>query len=304
MKCYDIGILQAYIDGELSPKMMQRVSQHLDICEVCQRQFNELVEMNEWEVELKKQEIQSNTIDVEKAWNELEYKLDNKNIISKIRGVFINMNKMKKVAAIVAASALIVISVPVAASTVQNLFTKHVLEDNVVNRGMIRENGTVVDATKDGKLHDLDKKITDQNTTVHLTGLYVSDSRVSVQYRIEDKNGNPIPVEYDTKGLELKNDGIIDGKQVAAPEYYLDKNAGTFSQVQFIQSEKHLPFNLMKDNKELEIGIRDMGDKAEGTITFAGFKSINYPVTLDINIDKIGKVSGSWKGRVEIKGNN
>lgn len=303
MKCYDIGILQAYIDGELSPPIMQRVAQHLDICEVCQGQFNELIEMNEWEVELKKQEIQIDTIDVEKAWNELEYKLDNKNRISKIRGVFINMNKMKRFAT-VAALALIVISVPVGASTIYNLFTSNVLEDKLVNEGMTREDGTVVDATKNGEFQTLDKKITDQNITVHLTDLYVSESRTSVHYRIEDEKGNLIPVEYDTKGLELKSDGIIDGKQVEAPEYYLDKKEGTFSQVQFLQNEKNLPFKLLKDNKELEIGIRDLGDKAEGTITFAGFNPIDYPVTLDININKIGKVSGSWKGQLEIKGNN
>ena len=303
MKCYDIGILQAYIDGEISPKMMQRVAQHLDICEVCQTQFNELIEMNEWEVELKKQEIQSDTIDVEKAWNELEYKLDNKNIISKIRGVFINMNKMKRFATVVTALTLMV-SVPAGASTIYNLFKNHVVEDKVVNEGLIREDGTVVDATKNGKFQTLDKKITDKKITVHLTDLYVSESRVSVHYRIEDENGNLIPVQYDTKGLELKNDGIIDGKQVEAPEYYLDKNAGTTSQLQFIQSENHLPFKLLKDNKQLEIGIRDIGDKAEGTITFAGFNPINYPVTLDININKIGKVSASWKGQLEIKGKN
>lgn len=303
MKCYDIGTLQAYIDGELSPQMMQRVAQHLDICEVCQGQFNELIEMNEWEVELKKQEIQIDTIDVEKAWNELEYKLDNKNIISKIRGVFINMNKMKRFAT-VAALALIVISVPVGASTIYNIFKSHVLEDKVVNEGLIREDGTVVDATKNGEFQTLDERITDQNITVHLTELYVSESRISVHYKIEDQNGKIVPVEYDTEGLDLKYDGIIDGKQVEAPEYYLDKNEGTFSQLHFIESEDYSPFKLLKDNKELEIGSRNIGDESDGTITFVGFESISYPVTLDINIDKIGKNKGSWKGQLEIKGNN
>ena len=304
MKCYDIGILQAYMDGELSPKMMQSVAQHLDVCEMCQKQFDELIEIDEWETTLKNQDTQPIRVDVQSAWNEVQEKIEQKNIISRIRGAFRDMSKIKRFTAIAAASLLVVTGIPVVASGIYNLFTEHVLEDKVVNEGLTREDGTVIDATKDGVFQAVDQKITDQGITVHLTELYVSESRVSVHYRIEDEKGNLMPIEYNTEGLDLKYDGIVNGKQVEAPEYYLDRELGSFSTLQFLACEDALPFELMKDGKALDIGIRELGDKNEGTITFVGFNPIAYPVALDINIDKIGKASGAWKGQAEIKGNN
>lgn len=300
MKCYDTGILQSYIDGELSEEMMEKVSEHLDKCKVCQNQFDELLDMNKWEVELKSEDIERDAIDVEKAWNELEEKLNNRNIISRIRGAFMNMNKLKKFTT-VTVSALMIMALPMAAKGVQSLFSSHVLDDTIVNETLVKEDGSVVDGTKDGQFQTIDKKITDKDITVHLTELYVSESRVSVNYRIEDKDGNIVPLEYDTEGLDLKYDGIVDGKQVDNPEYYLDKKAGTFSTLNFLQSkEERMPFELFKDGKKLEIGVRELGEKAEGTITFIGFDPLEYPVNLDININKIGKTSGSWNGQIEI----
>ncbi|NEU05441.1 MULTISPECIES: zf-HC2 domain-containing protein [Clostridium] len=305
MKCYDTGILQSYIDGELSPEMMKKVSNHLDKCKVCQSEFDKLLELNQWEIELRNQDIQRDPIDVEKAWNKLEYNLNNQNIISKIRGVFMNMNKSKlKKITTVTMAALTIMALPMAAKGVQSLFSTYVLEDSIVNETLVREDGTVVDGTKDGQFQTLDEKITDKDITVHLTDLYVSESRVSVNYRIEDKNGNLVPIEYDTKGLDLKDDGIKDGKQVDDPEYYLDKKEGTFSVLTFLQSEEgRSPFELFKDGNKLEIGVRELGEKTEGTITFVGFNPLEYPVNLDININKIGKVSGSWNGQIEINPN-
>lgn len=303
MKCYDTGILQSYIDGEFSPEMMKKVSNHLDKCKVCQSEFDKLLELNQWEIELRNQDIQRDPIDVEKAWNRLEYNLNNQNIISKIRGVFMNKSKLKKITTVTMA-ALTIMALPMAAKGVQSLFSTYVLEDSIVNETLVREDGTVVDGTKDGQFQTLDEKITDKDITVHLTELYVSESRVSVNYRIEDKNGNLVPVEYDTKGLDLKYDGIKDGKQVDDPEYYLDKKEGTFSVLTFLQSEEgRSPFELFKDGNKLEIGVRELGEKTEGTITFVGFNPLEYPVNLDININKIGKVSGSWNGQIEINPN-
>lgn len=303
MKCYDIGILQAYIDGEVSQEIMKAVDQHLDKCEVCQRQFEELIEMNEWEIGIKDQEIQIDAIDVKKAWQAIEGKLENTSKIYQVKGVFKDMNKMKKFTAVAAASLLIITGLPVVAKGVYNLFSSQVLEDDIVNNGFVREDGTVVDATKDGVFKPLDTEITDQNITIRLTELYVAESRVSVHYRIEDENGNLVPIEYDTEGLDLKYDGIVDGKQVDAPEYHLDKELESFPTVQFLGCEDALPFELMKEGQSLDIGIRELGSQVEGTITFAGFNPIDYPVTLDINIEKIGKTEGNWKGQVEINPN-
>lgn len=307
MKCYESGELQAYIDGELSLDMMGKVSKHLDECEVCQYKFNELVEVNDYRASLENQGDLQNKIDIEVAWDTFNSKLERKSKLNIIKGRFNNMNKMKKFSTVAAALLLIFIGCSGVAIATYNLFSQHVLEDDVVNKGLVREDGSAVDSTKEGKFKPLDIKIKDKDIIVHLTGLYVAESRVSVNYKIETVNGNLVPIEYDTEGLELKSDGIVDGKQVEAPEAYVGKEiyegkeVDKVSQLQFLESKDGLTFELKKENKSLDIGIRQVGAENEGTITFAGFNPIDYPVNLDINIGKIGKVSGSWTGQVEIK---
>lgn len=307
MKCYESGELQAYIDGELPLDMMEQVSKHLDKCEVCQHKFNELVELNDYRNSLENHGNLQNKIDVEVAWDTFNSKLERKSKLNIIKGRFNNMNKMKKFGTAAAASLLIVVGGSGVAMAAYNLFSQQVLEDNVVNQGLVREDGSIVDSTKDGKFKPLDVKIKDKDIIVHLTGLYVSESRISVNYKIETENGNLVPIEYDTEGLDLKSDGVENEKQVDVPEVnlgkevYEGKKVDKVSQVQFLQSKEGVPFELMKDNKPIDIGIRQVGAANEGTITFAGFEPIDYPVTLNINISKIGKISGDWSEKVEIK---
>lgn len=307
MKCYESGELQAYIDGELPLDMMEQVSKHLDKCEVCQHKFNELVELNDYRTNLENHGNLQNKIDVEVAWDTFNSKLERKSKLNIIKGRFNNMNKMKKFGTAAAASLLIVVGGSGVAMAAYNLFSQQVLEDNVVNQGLVREDGSIVDSTKDGKFKPLDVKIKDKDIIVHLTGLYVSESRISVNYKIETENGNLVPIEYDTDGLELKSDGLENEKQVDVPEVnlgkeiYEGKEVDKVSQLQFLESKDGLPFELKKGNKSLDIGIRQVGAANEGTITFAGFDPIDYPVTLNINISKIGKIAGSWTGQVEIK---
>ncbi|WP_195948047.1 zf-HC2 domain-containing protein [Paraclostridium bifermentans] len=307
MKCYESGELQAYIDGEMSLDMMEQVSKHLDKCEVCQHKFNELVEVNDYKISLESQGELQNKIDVELEWDTFNSKLESKSKLNIIKGRFNNMNKMKKFGTAAAASLLIVVGGSGVAMAAYNLFSQQVLEDNVVNQGLVREDGSIVDSTKDGKFKPLDVKIKDKDIIVHLTGLYVSESRISVNYKIETENGNLVPIEYDTEGLELKSDGLENEKQVDVPEVnlgkeiYEGKEVDKVSQLQFLESKDGLPFELKKGNKSLDIGIRQVGAANEGTITFAGFDPIDYPVTLNINISKIGKIAGSWTGQVEIK---
>ncbi|UOW69399.1 zf-HC2 domain-containing protein [Paraclostridium bifermentans] len=307
MKCYESGELQAYIDGELPLDMMEQVSKHLDKCEVCQHKFNELVELNDYRNSLENHGNLQNKIDVEVAWDTFNSKLERKSKLNIIKGRFNNMNKMKKFGTAAAASLLIVVGGSGVAMAAYNLFSQQVLEDNVVNQGLVREDGSIVDSTKDRKFKPLDVKIKDKDIIVHLTGLYVSESRISVNYKIETENGNLVPIEYDTEGLDLKSDGVENEKQVDVPEVnlgkevYEGKKVDKVSQVQFLQSKEGVPFELMKDNKPIDIGIRQVGAANEGTITFAGFEPIDYPVTLNINISKIGKISGDWSEKVEIK---
>lgn len=302
MKCFDVGILQAYIDGELSPKMMEQVMNHLDRCEGCQQQFEKLLAVNDWEQSLKDEEMPLMMIDVQEAWEKVERRTEHKNIMNRIKGVFKEMKNMKKFVTVAAAALLVVTGLPVVASGVYSLFNQHVLEDDVVNKGMTNEKGETIDGTKNGVFHELDEKITDQGITVHLTELYVADSRISVHYTIEDENGNLLPVTYKTDGLDLKYDGKVDGKQVESPEYWLDREAGTFSTLSFLACEDNLPFELMKDGEAYNTGVRELGDQNDATVTFAAMEAIDYPVVLDINIDQIGGVKGSWKGQIELMG--
>ncbi|WGX77783.1 sigma-70 family RNA polymerase sigma factor (plasmid) [Paraclostridium bifermentans] len=168
MKCYESGELQAYIDGELSLDMMKKVSKHLDGCEVCQHKFNELVEVNDYKTSLENQSDLQNKIDIEVEWDTFNSKLERKSKLNVIKGRFNNMNKMKKFSRVAAASLLVFIGGSGVAMATYNLFSQHVLEDDVVNKGLVREDGSVVDSTKEGKFKPLDIKIEDKDIIVRL----------------------------------------------------------------------------------------------------------------------------------------
>jgi hypothetical protein len=164
------------------------------------------------------------------------------------------------------------------------------------------ENGVTQDMMKNGQFIPIDEKITDQGVTIHFKELYVADSRISVHYRIEKADGSLVPFEFDTTGLDLKNNGKSNGQQEENPEYH--EKDGSFSQLPFIQGVSGLPFKLTAGGQELEhVGIRDK-DRPESVLTFVegpeGKDSFKQPLTLDVNINKIGKVAGSWKGQIQI----
>ena len=123
----------------------------------------------------------------------------------------------------------------------------------------------------------------------------MADARISVHYRVEKADGTLMPFEFDTNGLDIKSDGKVNGQQEENPEY--NTGNGMFSQLSFIQGEDNSPFELLSEGKQLEhVGIRDK-DRPEGVITFVegpeGKGSFKQPLTLDVNINKIGKIAGS-----------
>lgn len=198
MKCLDSGTLQTYIDGELSPQMMTRVMKHLDQCEACQHQFEMILAMDEWEEMLKEEENPPIILDIQAAWEKVENKTIQKNKSSRLKGVLSDMKNTRRWLTVAAAALLVVTGMPVVASGIYNLFTERVLEDDVVNKGITNKKGEIVDGTKNGVFYALDEQITDQGITVHLTDLYVSESRISIHYTIEDEAGNLVPVTYNT----------------------------------------------------------------------------------------------------------
>ncbi|MGR4030366.1 hypothetical protein K7H05_44475, partial [Bacillus sp. ZZQ-131] len=135
--------------------------------------------------------------------------------------------------------------------------------------------------------------------TVHLKELFIADSRISVHYRMEKADGSLVPFEFDTSGLDLESDGKINGQQEENPEI---KNDGRLSFIH--DSDDRLPFELMAAGKKLnDVGIRD-NDKPEGVATFVidskGKDAFKQPLTLDVNITRIGKIIGSWKAQIPI----
>lgn len=315
MKCYGIGFIQTYIDGELSYDTRKEFTKHLDTCEACRDLLVEISRLNQWENVMLDEESahlpQEIKIDVEQAWKTFESrsKLDNVSNINhkkqQKKGLFTNMNKKSKrfiytaVAAALFTTAMIP-QVQVAATNVASYFSDAITNDKVVNEGIQDKNGVTQDMMKNGQYIPIDEKITDQGITVHFKELYIADSRISVHYRMEKADGSLVPFEFDTSGLELRSDGKINGQQEENPE--LENGGGIISFIQ--DSDDHLPFELMAAGKKLEhVGIRDK-DKPEGVVTFVegpeGKEAFKQPLTLDVNINKIGKVAGSWKGEIQI----
>ncbi|MEC2758366.1 DUF4179 domain-containing protein [Bacillus cereus] len=318
MTCYEIGSIQSYIDGELSREERKQFIKHLDKCMECQNLLIELTELNQWErstlAEEKLHETPEINIDVEKAWqtfnsyNQTNNVLSTNQTIERKQGVFSNMNKKSKrfmytsVAAVGIFTIAMIPQVQVAATNIASYFANEVLNDTVVNEGSKDENGVQQEGMLNGQFIPIDEKITDQGITVHFKELYVADARISVHYRVEKADGTLMPFEFDTNGLDIKSDGKVNGQQEENPEY--NTGNGMFSQLSFIQGEDNLPFELLSEGKKLEhVGIRDK-DRPEGVITFVegpeGKGSFKQPLTLDVNINKIGKIAGSWKEQFQI----
>ncbi|HHP5604576.1 TPA: DUF4179 domain-containing protein [Bacillus paranthracis] len=293
MKCYDIGFIQTYIDGELSHDTRKEFTKHLDTCEACQDLLVEISKLNQWENVMLDEESahspQEIKIDVEQAWKTFESrsKLDNVSNIDhkkqQKKGIFTNMNKKSKrfIYTAVAAAALfttaMIPQVQVAAKNIASYFSDAVTNDKVVNEGIQNKNGVTQDTMKNGKYIPIDEKITDQGITVHFKELFIADTRISVHYKMEKADGSLVPFE-------------------------LGKKAVTFIQ-NTDENTDRLPFELMAAGKKLETGTRET-DKPEGIVTFVidpdEKDAFKQPLTLDVNIDKIGKVSGSWKGQIQI----
>ncbi len=303
-----MGFIQAYIDGELSDRTRKEFTKHIDTCSACQELLLKITKLNQWEdVKLEEATVHSSKeieIDVDQAWKVFESHAKSENVsyinekMEPKKGLFTNMNKKSKrfmYTAVAVAGLFATAMIPqvrVAATDVASYFSNAISNDRIIEEGR--------DVTK-GQFIPIDEKITDQGVTVHLKELYIADARISVHYKIEKEDGNVVPFEFDTTGLELEDDGKVNGQQENNPEY---KKNGYFGQLAFIQGANDGPFELKASGVALqEIGIR-FKDRPEGVITFIeglnGKDSFKQPLTLDVHINRIGKVSGSWKTQLKI----
>ncbi|MFB0846248.1 DUF4179 domain-containing protein [Paenibacillus oleatilyticus] len=158
-------------------------------------------------------------------------------------------------------------------------------------------------AVSEGLSVPIDRKITDQGITIHFKEMYVEDTKVLVHYRIEKQDGTLVPWEFDTTGLQIISDGKKDGKQVDYPTYQ-EPGVEGFNRLNFIDTERkeQLPFRLTDAaGKEIDTGIADK-DQPEGVIGFVmkGGASLPQTIKLNVDIDRIGKTKGSWKGDIAI----
>jgi len=100
--CFDEGILQSYLDGEIDESLKEQIKKHLDTCEKCSAKLNELKNLNSF----LDNALKTSSIDLNEAWENL-----NKKINKKERGVFNMFRKYKKYIAAAAAAAVIAASI-------------------------------------------------------------------------------------------------------------------------------------------------------------------------------------------------
>ncbi|MGG1661847.1 DUF4179 domain-containing protein [Brevibacillus sp. NRS-1366] len=167
-------------------------------------------------------------------------------------------------------------------------------------------NGLVNDGVKravsEGLSVPMDQKMTDQGISIHFKEVYVEDTKVLIHYSIEQLDGTLVPFEFDTTGLEVLNEGTKDGKQVENPTYQ-EQGLEGHSVLPFIGTSKEdrLPFYLTDAaGKEINTGIADH-DQPEGILAFVtDGRKLPQSITLNVDVNRIGKTKGSWKGQVVI----
>ena len=84
MTCYDMGMLQAYLDGEASRNEKKQIMKHLESCQNCREKMDELKSLHSFCVETL--DVINVTIDADQAWTKFEKNLQhngNQNIKEK-----------------------------------------------------------------------------------------------------------------------------------------------------------------------------------------------------------------------------
>ncbi|WP_217560660.1 DUF4179 domain-containing protein [Paenibacillus sp. GbtcB18] len=221
----------------------------------------------------------------------------------RVRQSFLEFHKKKEskpmkkrlVAFSIAAAILIPTSVFASLGGTSYFFKESANINGLVNEGTKR-------ALSDGLSVPMNEKITDHGLTVQFSEVYVEDSKVLVHYKITGEDGKLVPYEFDTRGLNVINDGKKNGKQVENPTYQ-EKGLEGFSVLSFIGTSKkeRLPFTLTDAaGNEIDTGIAEK-DQPEGVLAFVtnGAK-LPESIRLNVNIDRIGATKGSWKAQFTI----
>ncbi|WP_186725616.1 anti-sigma factor [Planomicrobium sp. CPCC 101110] len=163
MTCHDMGVLQAYLDGEVSRDQKKQIMKHLEHCRMCRRNINELQRLHtfcEKTLEAKGVEIDSN-----QAWVQFENNLQHagnqklaENHKSKIRTGWSTLKTRTKRMLISGAAAAAIFSslahpqVRVEANEFLSLFRVDQFEVVTLTQNDISEIESFVSENKDGTL--------------------------------------------------------------------------------------------------------------------------------------------------------
>lgn len=303
MKHYSTGMIQAYIDQELSDEKLIDISQHLTKCEQCQTTVSEITHLNQFEEKIMKTSAPTESIyvDIDHAYEKFNKQVakQKSDESTQKKGLFKPMTK--KVKFILLTAAIVFIGAGISLTPQVKVIGEHLnsyLADNVSNDEVIKSYDG--NEHKVGRFISLDQKISNNGITLNFNEAYLTEGRLSVHYTVTDSYGEVVPFDFDTS-----QDTVLED-QKGQEHPVIEGEEDSFSVIPFLKASKEnrLPFELVRNGAVIETGIRDT-DKPEGVVTFVSMLdqepwSVDNKLSINVSVQKIGTVTGSWEGNILI----
>ncbi|TVX86832.1 M56 family metallopeptidase [Paenibacillus agilis] len=153
----------------------------------------------------------------------------------------------------------------------------------------------------------INEAITDQGVTLRFKEVYADANVVGLHYRVEQQDGTLLPVKYDTTGLKLVEQEVIDrwygtfenfdpSKMRKEIWYYGEQGeVNILTYWDWKRGIKGGPFYLANTTGEI-VGHSQYQDKNEGVIFLTvSDKASTDPLLFHVNLTRIGHVKGTWK---------
>jgi hypothetical protein len=91
MTCHDMGVLQAYLDGEVSREEKKQIMKHLENCQTCRENMDELQSLHSFCE--KTLEVKDVTIDIDQAWARFEKQIQHTGYQKKEENIHVSMKR-------------------------------------------------------------------------------------------------------------------------------------------------------------------------------------------------------------------
>ncbi|MGG7620795.1 anti-sigma factor family protein [Bacillus coreaensis] len=91
MTCHEMGVLQAFLDGEVSREEKKQIMRHLESCQTCRENMEELKSLHSFCE--KTLEVKDVTIDTDQAWARFEKHVLNKENQKKVEKINVSMKR-------------------------------------------------------------------------------------------------------------------------------------------------------------------------------------------------------------------